>query len=211
MIYGYIRVSTDKQSTENQRFEINNYCAKKGIKIDKWINETVSGKESFEKRKLGKLLKMIKKGDRLICTELSRLSRAMYPMLSALEKCENREVEIITVREHISFKKDSIGRYLAPVIAIVGEMERKQISRRTKEALLRLKSTGVKLGRPVGNKTTNKKLTGKEGIIMQMKFEKKTLKQIAKKLKVCERTLRSFIGENNFLLNRKNTCATVNN
>ena len=43
MIYGYIRVSSDKQTVENQRFEINNFCKKESIKIDGWIRETISG------------------------------------------------------------------------------------------------------------------------------------------------------------------------
>lgn len=43
MIYGYIRVSSDKQTVENQRFEINNFCKKNDISIDGWIEETISG------------------------------------------------------------------------------------------------------------------------------------------------------------------------
>jgi DNA invertase Pin-like site-specific DNA recombinase len=198
MVYAYVRVSTDKQTVENQRFEINNYCAAKNIKIDVWINETISGKEPFEKRKLGKLLKTIKKGDTLICSELSRLSRAMYSILSALEKCENYGVQIITIKECLALKKDDMSRYFATMIAIFSDMERSQISRRTKEALARLKYEGVKLGRPQGSKSKSKKLTGKEILIMKMKKEKMTLKQIAKKLKVSERTLHYFIAENTF-------------
>ena len=41
MIYGYIRVSTDKQTTENQRFEIQNFSKNNQITIDKWIEETM--------------------------------------------------------------------------------------------------------------------------------------------------------------------------
>lgn len=43
MIYGYVRVSTDKQSTENQRFEIENYSKAKGFRIERWVDETISG------------------------------------------------------------------------------------------------------------------------------------------------------------------------
>ena len=43
MIYGYIRVSSDKQTVENQRFEINNFCERENLKIDGWIEETISG------------------------------------------------------------------------------------------------------------------------------------------------------------------------
>lgn len=63
MIYGYVRVSTDKQTLENQEFEINNFCEKEQIKIDKWITETISGTKDFEKRKLGRVLKKLKGGD----------------------------------------------------------------------------------------------------------------------------------------------------
>ena len=43
MIYGYIRVSTDRQTVENQRFVINEFCKKNDIKVEKWIKETISG------------------------------------------------------------------------------------------------------------------------------------------------------------------------
>ncbi len=59
MIYGYIRVSSDKQTVENQRFEINNFCKRENLKIDGWIEETISGTKSYSKRELGKLLKQI--------------------------------------------------------------------------------------------------------------------------------------------------------
>ena len=59
MIYGYIRVSSDKQTVENQRFEINNFCKRENLKIDGWIEETISGIKSYSKRELGKLLKQI--------------------------------------------------------------------------------------------------------------------------------------------------------
>jgi DNA invertase Pin-like site-specific DNA recombinase len=56
MIYGYIRVSSDKQTVENQRFEINSFCEKNQLIVDKWIEETISGTKNVEQRLLGKLL-----------------------------------------------------------------------------------------------------------------------------------------------------------
>ena len=50
MTYGYIRVSTDKQTVENQRFEINNFCSREQIQIDGWIEETISGTKAYNKR-----------------------------------------------------------------------------------------------------------------------------------------------------------------
>ena len=57
MVFGYIRVSSDKQTTENQKFEISRYCEKNGVKIDKWVEEKNSGALNYSKRKLGKILK----------------------------------------------------------------------------------------------------------------------------------------------------------
>lgn len=59
MIYGYIRVSTDHQTTENQRFEIKKFCEKQDIVIDCWVEETVSSTKDLNKRRLGRLLQSI--------------------------------------------------------------------------------------------------------------------------------------------------------
>jgi DNA invertase Pin-like site-specific DNA recombinase len=75
MIYGYIRVSSDKQTVENQRYEITRFAEKEKLSINGWIEETISGTKNYDKRALGKLLKKVKKGDLIICAELSRLGR----------------------------------------------------------------------------------------------------------------------------------------
>ena len=67
MNYGYIRVSSDKQTVENQRFEINNFCKKENLMIDGWIEETISGTKNYDKRKLGELLNRVQKDDLIIC------------------------------------------------------------------------------------------------------------------------------------------------
>ena len=61
MIYGYIRVSTDKQTTENQEFEIQKFCKKENIIVDVWVKETISSTKELKKRKLGKLLNKLKR------------------------------------------------------------------------------------------------------------------------------------------------------
>lgn len=63
MNYGYIRVSSDKQTVENQRFEILRFCEREQIKVDGWIEETVSGTKQYDKRQLGKLLNKVKDND----------------------------------------------------------------------------------------------------------------------------------------------------
>ena len=96
--YGYIRVSSDKQTVENQRFEITNFCRCEGIQIDGWIEETISGTKSYTKRQLGRLLKRVRKGDLIICAELSRLGRNLFMIMEILNICMVRECRVWTIR-----------------------------------------------------------------------------------------------------------------
>ena len=84
MTYGYIRVSTDKQTIENQKFEITNFCTREKLNVDGWIEETISGTKNYDKRKLGELLNIVKKGDLIICAELSRLGRNLFMIMEIL-------------------------------------------------------------------------------------------------------------------------------
>ena len=84
MTYGYIRVSTDRQTVENQRFEIEEFSRRQEIKIDSWIEETISGTVDPGKRELGALLSRVQKGDLIICSELSRLGRSLFMIMSIL-------------------------------------------------------------------------------------------------------------------------------
>ena len=87
MIYGYIRVSTEKQLLENQHYEINEFCMGQNLKVDRWIEETISGSRSYNQRKLGKLLLIAKKEDLIVCTELSRLGRSLFMIMEILGSC----------------------------------------------------------------------------------------------------------------------------
>lgn len=85
MIYGYIRVSTDHQTVENQRFEVKRFCMVNKITVDKWISETISGTKEVNKRRLDKLLKGVNKDDVIICSEISRLGRSLFMIMSVLD------------------------------------------------------------------------------------------------------------------------------
>lgn len=139
MIYGYIRVSTDTQSVENQRFEINEYAKKHEMKIDNYIEETVSGTKNYSKRRLGKLLTRLKKDDTLIASELSRLGRNLYMIMDILHFCMLKEVKVITIKDNFLLTDNIESKVLAFAFGLSAEIERKLISERTKEALTRLK------------------------------------------------------------------------
>jgi DNA invertase Pin-like site-specific DNA recombinase len=197
MTYGYIRVSTDKQNVENQRFEIKEFCKKKNIKIDSWIEETITGTLDPQKRQLGKLLKHVKKGDLIICSELSRLGRSLFMIMSVLNYLMEKEARIWTIKDNYRLGDDIQSKVLAFAFGLSAEIERNLISQRTKEALARKKAEGMILGRPKG-KAKKVKLSEKEEFIISL-IEKKVPKlQIAKKLKVSPSTLHSFLHKINY-------------
>ena len=134
MIYGYIRVSTDKQTVENQRFEINQFCGKQEMVIERWIEETISGTIEVDKRTLGKLLKKTQKGDILICSELSRLGRSLFMIMEVLNSCMKKDVQVWTIKDNYRLGNDISSKVLAFAFGLSAEIERNLISQRTKEA-----------------------------------------------------------------------------
>lgn len=156
MIYGYIRVSSDKQTVENQKFEINNFCIANNIEISGWIEETISGTKTYEKRQLGKLLNKIKAGDLIICSELSRLGRNLYMIMEILSICMKRGCSVWTIKDNYRLCDNIESKVLAFAFGLSAEIERTLISQRTKEALARRRAEGKTLGRPRGS--TNSKL-----------------------------------------------------
>lgn len=196
MIYGYIRVSTDKQTVENQRFEINKFIKKTKFKVDEWIEETISGTVSPKKRNLGKLIEKTKKGDLIICSELSRLGRNMFMIMSILNILMERGVIIYTVKERYRLGEDLTSKVLAFAFSISAEIERTFISQRTTEALRRKKAEGVKLGRPKGRVSAHHKLTGCDNKIKMMLAEGYPKTLICKQLNVSPSTLYLYLKEN---------------
>ena len=193
MIFGYIRVSTDKQTVENQRYEINRYCEQHGMIVEKWIEETISGTKEIEKRKLGGLLDKMKKDDILICAELSRLGRNLLMIMGVLNECMKKEVQVWTIKDNYRLGSDINSKVLAFAFGLSAEIERNLISQRTKEALARKKAEGVVLGRPKGSKSKAKKLTGREQEIKVLLEKKISKSAIARILGVHRITLSEYL------------------
>ena len=199
MIYGYIRVSSDKQTVENQRFEIMNFCERQKLKINDWIEETISGTKNYDKRQLGKLLKKVDKNDIIICSELSRLGRNLFMIMEILNICMNKECRVWTIKDNYRLGDDIQSKVLAFAFGLSAEIERNLISQRTKEALARKKAEGKILGRPKGrrNNPEKYKLSGKETLIIELLKIGTSQRKIAKLCKVDRNTLARFIRRKN--------------
>ena len=193
MIYGYIRVSTDQQSTSNQKFEINRYAASHNIQIDKWVEETISSRKPLNKRKLGSLLAELKDGDILISTEISRLGRSLLEIMGILQHCLAQNCQIWTLKENYKLGSDIASKVLAFAFGLSAEIERQLISDRTKMSLDKLKSQGKHLGRPFGAKSKSLKLSKNTKKVKDLMAKGLPKAQIARLLGVDKLTLYRFL------------------
>ncbi|WP_270276402.1 master DNA invertase Mpi family serine-type recombinase [Weissella confusa] len=194
MIYGYIRVSTEKQSLQNQKYEIREFCLKKSCVVDKWVSETISATKKLSERKLSQLMKKVKKGDVIVVSEISRLGRNLLQIMSILNYCMEKEVEILTVKEGYELGNNINSKVLAFAFGLSAEIERTLISQRTKEALARKKAEGVRLGRPLGKSRLEKlKLFSHKDEIEKLLSEGWSYARIARKYKVNRITVGNFV------------------
>ncbi|HAU86470.1 MAG TPA: invertase [Lachnospiraceae bacterium] len=195
MNYGYIRVSTDKQTVENQRFEILQFCQREGLKIDGWIEETVSGGKAPDKRKLGLLLKEVKEGDWIICSELSRLGRSLFMIMNILSLCMEKGVIVRSIKDNFTLGDDLQSKVLAFAFGLSAEIEKSLISSRTKAALEERKAQGVVLGRPKGSKNSNNKLLPHQDVIRTLVEQDNTYSEVARLFHVDRSTMKRFCDD----------------
>lgn len=193
MIYGYIRVSTEKQTVEIQRYEINRYCAENNIVVDAWIEESISGAIKPSARLLGKLvLDRIQKGDLILVTEISRLGRNVYMVMSIINHCMLCGASILPIWKGEIIREDSMSVYETFFDIISAQKERELISRRTKCALAMMKSLGIKLGRPIGI-PRHLKLEGRDEEILDLMSKGLSRAEMSRRLGVNPGTLDKYI------------------
>lgn len=197
MVYGYIRVSTDTQTVENQRFAINQFAQRENVQVDGWIEETISGAKSYNKRALGKLLRKVKKGDIIICTEVSRLGRNLFMIMEILNLCMRKECRVWTIKDNYRLGDDIQSKVLAFAFGLSAEIERKLISMRTKEALQLKRQQGVHIGRPRGKRTPQDKrvMYKYDRIIRAMRRAGCSYRTIAEKIHASRTTVRAYCKE----------------
>jgi len=195
MTYGYIRVSTDRQSTDNQRFEIERFCSKNNLQVERWIEETISGTRSPEKRLLGSLLAEVKKDDLIVCSELSRLGRSLFMIMSILNHLLMNGVRVWTIKDNYRLGDDIQSKVLAFAFGLSAEIERDLISQRTKEALARKRAEGTVLGRPSGKRSSRVKLSGHEEEIRKLLDGRASKSAIGRIFGVNRMTVDSFLRE----------------
>lgn len=192
-VIAYIRKSTDKQSFEHQEYEINQYAEKNALKIDRWVEESISSRKELRKRKLGELLGELQEGDVLLTTEISRLGRSLLEVMGILQTCLEKNCQVITIKENYHLGNDIQSQVLGFAFSLSAQIERNLISQRTKMSLDNIKASGKKLGRPFGAESKRLKLSKNTKRIRDLLDKKVPKAQIARIMGVQKITLRRFI------------------
>lgn len=147
-VFGYGRVSTGQQTTENQRLELE----KVGhvIEPDYWFaDEGVSGKVPASQRPAFKrLIGHMRKGETLVVSKLDRLGRDAIDVLQTVRLLAEREIKVVVVQLGGADLASPAGKLLLSMLAAVAEMERDLLVERTQAGLERAKAEGKVLGRP---------------------------------------------------------------
>ena len=182
MIIGYLRVSTEKQHPANQQDEIRRFAESKQLIVNHWVTEVASGKKSERDRKLGVLLRRLKRDDTLIVTEISRLSRTLTDIMAIMGKC----------LEGYSFDNTINSKVLCFAFGLVAEIERNLISMRTREALALRRAEGMVLGRRHGSYTKMNVLIKNRQVVITMLNKGKSISDICKHFDLSRDTFAKF-------------------
>src|SRR5258707_5777231 len=146
----YLRVSTDEQDLRKNRSDILHLANEKNLGKVIWVEETISGRISWKKRKIAQVIEEMGEGDTLIVSELSRLGRSMLEIMEILSVAVQKGIHIYSVKGNWQLDDSRQSKVVAMAFAIAAEIERDLISQRTTEALAARKRAGVILGRPKG-------------------------------------------------------------
>lgn len=147
----YIRASTSKQDVNNQKLEILEYARKHDLKVDDFIEATISSRKTSKQRRIDELVERLEHSGVLIATELSRLGRSTAEVIGLINQLLDKGIRVILTKQNMDISKhDMASKIIITLFSLFAELERDLISLRTKEALAAKKAKGMVLGKPKG-------------------------------------------------------------
>lgn len=192
MVIAYLRISTGRQHLENQEGEIKRYAKAKDIIIDRWVTEIISGKTSRKNRLLGNAVRKLKRGDTLVVTELSRLSRTLHEIMEIMKICVDNGVTVCSTKDGYVFDDSINSKVLSFAFGLAAEIEHKLISQRTREALAIRKAEGKHIGRKHGSSPKMELLKSHKREIISKLQSGISITQICKEYNVSYDTFKRF-------------------
>lgn len=157
--WGYSRVSTEEQSLERQKIELEKYG------VDFIVEEKASGK-NFNRNVYKLLIENTRKGDKIICTALDRFSRSVRETVKELELLEKKGVTVVFLKENIDTSQTGISQLMLNIFSWVAEQERLTMLERQRQGYSALQ------------KNENGRMLSKKGTVIGAKEKKLTNKQI---------------------------------
>jgi DNA invertase Pin-like site-specific DNA recombinase len=146
----YLRVSTLDQDIDKNKADILILANSLHLGHVEFIEEKVSGKVPWCKRKVATILKSCQEGDTIIVSEISRLGRSMLECMEILSIATSKSIKVYAVKGNWQLDGSLSSKVMAIAFAMASEIERDLISERTKEALRVRRQQGLPLGRPQG-------------------------------------------------------------
>ncbi len=192
----YLRVSTADQDIEKNKANILSLANEKKLGNVEFVEETISGRVSWKKRKVANILEDLKEGDNLIVSELSRLGRSMLECMEILSIASQKKINIYAVKGNWQLDQTIQSKIIAMAFSMATEIERDLISSRTKEALQAKKAAGMVLGRPKG--PGKSKLDKFKPEIKALLSNGSTKKFIANRYKTTEGNLHYWLKKQKF-------------
>ena len=189
----YLRVSTIDQDIDKNKAAILALANHKVLGHVQFVEEKVSGKISWRKRKIAQILDTAQKGDNIIVSELSRLGRSMLECMEILSIAMQKGINVYAVKGDWQLTNSIQSKIIAMAFSMASEIERDLISKRTREALLAKKQNGMKLGRPKG--VGKSKLDPYRVEIEALLKNGSTQKFIAKRYGTTEANLHHFLKQ----------------
>lgn len=154
----YARVSTDRQTTENQTRELQALAKREGWEVVRVFEDTMSGAKGREDRKgLDALLKAVgrREFDAVLVWSVDRIGRSLTDLLGVLMELHSKRVRLVLHQQGLDTGTPA-GKAMFQMLGVFAEFERSIIQERVKAGLERAKERGVTLGRPKTDDKTAK-------------------------------------------------------
>ena len=147
----YSRVSTSRQTTDNQVLELKEVCRRNNWTIVRQINDSgISGAKGRSDRPgFDELHKMVsrKEADMVVVWSLDRLGRSTVDLANFMGELEAKHVSFYSHTQSIDSRTPA-GKMSFAIFSAIAEFERNIIRERVMAGLARAKAEGKKLGRP---------------------------------------------------------------
>ena len=178
---GYARVSSSAQKLDAQ------FDALKQTGCHKVFADCVSGSKA-DRPGWEQLIAYVRPGDRVIVTELSRMSRSLMHLLEVVKTFEHQDIEIVSLRENID-TSTATGRGFLAMMGVMAQMERELKAERTAAGRAAAKARGRTGGRP---RTAPDKLA--EARILYLHSDR-TAAEVCHTVGIGRRTLFSYLAQ----------------